>query len=194
MGEKGFTMPESLAVDDLVVLLDDDATPSGTAQRLSVHGADTPLHLAFSLHLLDGQGRTLLTRRALGKKTWPGTWTNTCCGHPRPGEPIPAAVERRVGEELGIHVPAESLRVVLPEFRYRAVDAGGIVENEICPVHVAVLDPAPIPEPDPAEVAEHAWVPWADVYEAVRRTPFAFSPWLVLQARAIGPEILTPLG
>ncbi|GLY15652.1 isopentenyl-diphosphate Delta-isomerase [Kineosporia rhizophila] len=180
---------QSLGGADLVVLLDEDTNPNGTANRLTVHDTQTPLHLAFSLHLLDEQGRTLLTRRALGKKTWPGVWTNTCCGHPRPGEDITAAVERRVGEELGLHVPAESLSVVLPDFRYRAVDAGGVVENEFCPVHVAVLDPAAVPRPDPGEVAEYTWVAWPDLYEAVRRTPFAFSPWLVLQAAAIGPEL-----
>ncbi|GAB3248263.1 isopentenyl-diphosphate Delta-isomerase [Kineosporia babensis] len=174
---------------DLVVLLDENAAPLGTAARLAVHDTQTPLHLAFSFHLLDSQGRTLLTRRALSKKTWPGVWTNTCCGHPRPDEDIAQAVSRRVGEELGVKVAAEALSVVLPDFRYRAVDAGGIVENEVCPVHAAVLDPVPVPEPDPAEVAEYAWVAWPDVYEAVRRTPFAFSPWLVLQAQAIGPEL-----
>ena len=42
---------------DLVVLLDDDGTPTGTAPRLDVHGADTPLHQAFSVHLFDDAGR-----------------------------------------------------------------------------------------------------------------------------------------
>jgi isopentenyl-diphosphate delta-isomerase len=175
--------------EDLVVLLDDTDTPCGTADRLSVHGPHTPLHLAFSLHLLDPQGRTLLTRRALTKKTWPGVWTNTCCGHPRPGEGIGAAVVRRTREELGVDLPPADLRVVVPHFRYRALDASGIVEHEVCPVHVAPVDSSLRPEPDPAEVAEYAWVAWPDLYEAARRTPFAFSPWLVLQLEAIGPQV-----
>ena len=72
--------------DDLVVLVDDDGHPRGTANRLTVHGTDTPLHFAFSCHLVDAAGRILVTRRALEKKTWPGVWTNSFCGHPRPGE------------------------------------------------------------------------------------------------------------
>ncbi|GLY31002.1 isopentenyl-diphosphate Delta-isomerase [Kineosporia sp. NBRC 101731] len=176
------------AAHDLVVLLDDDGTPVGEADRLTVHDSATPLHLAFSLHLLDSRGRTLVTRRALAKKTWPGVWTNSCCGHPRPGEDVTAAVVRRAGEELGLTVTG--VQVALPSFRYRAVDAGGVVENELCPVHVARLDESAVPDPDPAEVAEIAWVPWPDLYEAVRRTPFAFSPWLVLQAQAVGPDIM----
>ncbi len=183
------TVTDPPEVEDQVVLLDGQDAPCGTADRLTVHGRHTPLHLAFSLHLLDRAGRTLLTRRALSKKTWPGVWTNTCCGHPRPGEEIRAAVVRRTREELGLDLPAADVQLVVPSFRYRAVDASGIVEHEVCPVHVAVADRPPVPEPDPAEVAEHVWVAWPDLYQAVRRAPFAFSPWLVLQMDALGPDI-----
>lgn len=85
-----------------------------------------------------------------------------------------AAVRRRALEELGIEI--RDLRLVLPDYRYRAVDASGIVENEICPVHVAVVDRDPIANPD--EVAEWEWVRPEDLVEAVARTPFAFSPWI----------------
>lgn len=162
---------------DLVVLLDDDGTPTGTAPRLSVHGTETPLHQAFSLHLFDDQGRVLLTRRALGKLTWPGVWTNSCCGHPRPGEALEDAVRRRLREELGVEV--DDLRIVLPDFRYRAVDASGVVENEICPVLVGRVRGSLAP--DPAEVGEHLWVPWSDLVAAANATPGVYSPWSVLQ-------------
>lgn len=177
---------------DEVVLLDDVGRPVGTADRLSVHGDATPLHLAFSLHLLDRRGRTLVTRRALSKKTWPGVWTNSCCGHPRPGEDVIDAVRRRVGEELGIRVNA--VDVVLPDFHYRAVDASGVVENEVCPVHVALVPDDLQLAVDPTEVSEHAWVPWADVHETAVRTPMMLSPWLVEQALAIGPDLPAEIG
>ncbi|MEQ4499876.1 isopentenyl-diphosphate Delta-isomerase [Nocardioides kribbensis] len=185
--------PDRLADDpaddpaDDVVLLDDEGRPTGSAPRLEVHTTDTPLHLAFSVHLLDPDGRTLLTRRALGKQAWPGVWTNSCCGHPRPGEPVADAVRRRTREELGLALG--DVDVVLPDFRYRAVDASGVVEHEVCPVHVARVERDPVLDPHPGEVAEHAWVPWADVHGAVTRTPAVFSPWLVLQARALGPDL-----
>jgi isopentenyl-diphosphate delta-isomerase len=166
--------------EELVVLVDAAGSPIGTADKLSVHDTDTPLHLAFSCHISDPAGRILVTRRALGKLTWPGVWTNSFCGHPGPGETQEEAIERRAERELGIRV--SSIEPVLPDFRYRAVDASGIVENEICPVYQATTVDAVAPNPD--EVAEFAWLEPADLRRAVAAAPFAFSPWLVLQLEA----------
>jgi isopentenyl-diphosphate delta-isomerase len=137
--------------------------------------------LAFSCHVFNDDGLLLVTRRALSKKAWPGVWTNSFCGHPGPGEDIADAVVRRAERELGISVGG--LREVLPDFRYRAVDASGIVENEICPVYFATTSIAPAPADD--EVAEFAWVNAHDLLSAVERTPWAFSPWLTLQLPAL---------
>ena len=170
--------PAVAAADaDLVVLVDEAGREVGTADRLSVHGPDTPLHRAFSLYLFDDHGRVLITRRALSKTTWPGVWTNACCGHPRPGEALTDAARRRLGEELGLTV--SDLEVVLPDFRYRAVDASGVVEHELCPVLVGRAQGEL--RPDPTEVAEHAWVAWEDLVLAARATPQVYSPWAVLQ-------------
>jgi isopentenyl-diphosphate Delta-isomerase len=168
--------------EDLVVLLDEAGRPSGTALRTEVHTVDTPLHLAFSCHLYDGAGRLLMTRRALTKRTWPGVWTNSFCGHPRPGEEMQEAVHRYARRELGLAV--RDVRPVLPDFRYRAVDASGVVENERCPVFRAITDDTPVPHRD--EVAEHVWAEPADVWETVTRTPWALSPWFVAQVRELG--------
>jgi isopentenyl-diphosphate delta-isomerase len=164
--------------NEFVVLLDDSGRQIGTAPKSEVHDTETALHLAFSCHVVDTEGRVLVTRRALEKKTWPGVWTNSFCGHPHPGESIEAAVHRRAGFELGLAVT--DLELALPDFRYRAVDASGIVENEICPVYTAVS--LGEPQPDPSEVVDYRWVDPLDLAAAVASTPWAFSPWLVLQA------------
>jgi isopentenyl-diphosphate delta-isomerase len=162
---------------DLVVLLDDQRRPIGTAPRATVHHKATPLHLAFSCYAFDRAGRLLVTRRALTKKTWPGVWSNTCCGHPRPGEDVADAATRRLREELGL-VP-RTLDVVLPGFAYRAVMADGTVENEVCPVLRATVDGDP--DPDPTEVAEWRWVNWPEFVQIARIAPWLISPWAALQ-------------
>jgi len=167
-----------MSADERVVLLDEDGSPRGVAPKAGVHHADTPLHLAFSCHVLDESGLVLLTRRALSKAAWPGTWTNAVCGHPQPFEPIPDAVLRRARQELGLGL--RDLRLVLPDFRYRAVDASGVVENEVCPVYTAIA--AGDIRPDPCETMEHRWVHPDDLAAALTAAPWAFSPWLVMQA------------
>lgn len=158
-----------------VVLLDEAGNAIGTADKAEVHHRDTPLHLAFSCYLFDDRGRLLLTRRALDKRTFPGLWTNSCCGHPAPGEPMDAAVRRRVTEELG--VAPERLTLVLPAFRYRAVMEDGTVENEMCPVWTALCTDPDAVAPDPAEVADHEWVEWAGFRDDVLAGRRDVSQW-----------------
>lgn len=172
------TPPRDFALADPVILVDDDGREIGTADRMTIHTAETPLHRAFSSYLFNARGEVLITRRALSKKTWPGVWTNSCCGHPKPGESDEEAVRRRISEELGLRVGP--VMPLLPDFRYRAQDASGIVENEVCPVYGAfVIDE--IPDVDPGEVAEWAWVPWDALVAAVSATPHVYSPWAALQ-------------
>ncbi len=149
------TTDAAVSTPELVVLLDEDGHAVGTADKAGVHHAETPLHLAFSCYLFDGDGNVLVTQRALHKRTFPGVWTNSCCGHPAPGEVLTDAVRRRVEQELGTSVT--DLRLVLPRFRYRA-EQEGVVENEMCPVFVAMTD-GPV-DPDPDEVGEARWEPW----------------------------------
>lgn len=165
---------------ELVVLVNDEGTPIGNALKAEVHSAETPLHLAFSCHVVDARGRVLVTRRALSKLTWPGVWTNSFCGHPAPGEDMTEAIVRRAQRELGLELT--DVRSALPDFRYRAIDASGVVENEICPVFTATAVADPLPAAD--EVAEWAWLEPADLRSAVVAAPFAFSPWLGWQLEA----------
>lgn len=166
---------------DLVVLLDDEGREIGTALKSSVHGTDTALHLAFSCHVINDDGEVLVTRRALGKTTWPGVWSNSFCGHPRPAEPVISAVHRRAEYELGITL--NDIELALPLFRYRATDASGIVEHEVCPVYIARAASEPVL--NPLEVVDARWVSADDLAASLAATPWAFSPWLVLQAEQL---------
>lgn len=156
---------------ELVILAADDGSPVGVEDKTTVHSSSTPLHLAFSTYVYDVDGRILVTRRALSKLTWPGVWTNSFCGHPGPGESLKDSVRRRGEYELGLRLDQVELKV--PDFRYRAVDASGVVENEICPVFTARAASPLDPRAD--EVMEWQWTEPALITAAVTATPWVFS-------------------
>ncbi len=173
---------------ELVVLLDDDGRAAGTADKAQVHGPDTPLHLAFSAYLFDESGWLLVTRRALRKRTFPGVWSNSVCGHPAPGEALPDAVRRRAARELGVE--ATSLRLVLPRFAYRA-EMDGVVELEQCPVYAGRLAPGARAVLAEDEVEDAEWVNWADFSADVLAGAREVSTWCreqVPQLVALGPN------
>lgn len=164
-------------VTEQVVLLTETGEPAGVTPKATVHTTDTPLHLAFSCYLFNTDGQLLLTQRALSKPTWPGVWTNSCCGHPAPGENLADAVHRRLQRELGITV--DQVTLVLPKFRYRAVMTNGLVENEMCPVFRAFTDTDATPAPD--EVEAFQWVGWSGLVSDVLAGRRAISPWCLDQ-------------
>jgi isopentenyl-diphosphate delta-isomerase len=170
-------VPAIPADDAPVVLLDDELHPIGELPKSQAHHTETPLHRGFSCYLFDSSGRVLMTRRAITKKTWPGVWSNTCCGHPLPGEHVTESAARRLADELGLRLT--SSEVVLSDFRYRAVAPDGVVENEFCPVLVGNAEGEP--HPDPTEVVEYRWAPWPAVVALAATTPWLISPWSALQ-------------
>jgi isopentenyl-diphosphate delta-isomerase len=170
-------------MEERVVLLDEAGRAIGTEAKATVHHAATPLHLAFSAYVVDLDGRVLMTQRAFAKRTWPGVWTNSCCGHPLPGEPVADAVRRRLADELGI--VADRVELILPEFHYRAEMPSGTVENELCPVYRIPWTGEPTP--NPAEVSDYRWVDWP----AIRTLP-NLSPWCELQLTQLDPLAATP--
>lgn len=156
-----------------VVLLDENATVVGTMDKLAAH-RDGRRHLAFSVVLFDADGDVLLQQRAHGKYHFAGRWSNSCCSHPRPGEPVDAAARRRVSEELGI--PCGPLRVH-GAFWYRARDdESGLTEHEYDVVLVGHIEHPP--DPEPAEVADVALRDPVAVRAACDAEPERYTPWL----------------
>jgi isopentenyl-diphosphate delta-isomerase len=180
-----------------VVLLDEQGQAIGSARKESVHTADTPLHSALSIFLFDGMGSMLVQRRALSKTTWPGVWSNACCGHPAPGEDLMAAASRRLQQELGLE--GISLQVALPHFRYQA-KWEGLLENEMCPVLIGTCPSGNSIRFNTDEVHEVNWIPWqpfATASVAQGKSEYDhFSPWSLLEARQLreSPALQTLLG
>lgn len=154
-----------------VVLVDNENHVIGTAPKAIVHGKTTPLHRGFSLFVFNRRGELLLQQRAIHKLTWPGAWSNTCCGHPALEETAVQAAIQRADYELGLTL--QNAMEIAP-YRYRFT-RDGIEENEICPVVVATTDGQP--RPNPAEVAATRWVHWEQFCQEIRATPGRYSDW-----------------
>ena len=168
-------IPESVVAgddEDVVVLVDDRDAVVGVAPKLSAH-REGRLHRAVSVVLFDDDGRLLLQRRADGKYHSGGLWSNTCCGHPRPGESVPAAAHRRLSAELGI-TGCELTPVSW--FVYRAALADGLVEHELDHVLVGRWNGATAP--NPAEVSDTRWADRDSILEELTADPTRFTVWM----------------
>lgn len=154
----------------LVSPFDDDV---GVSEKLEVHRTGD-LHRAFSVFVFDDYGRMLLQRRARTKYHSGGLWSNTSCGHPRPGEQTIHAAARRLQEEMGI------TSELSPSFSfiYRAMVSGDLIEHELD--HVFIGHTSDQPNHNPAEVDEWRWVNAAEVREWVTTEPTAFTAWFGL--------------
>jgi len=160
----------------LVELVDEHGESAGRCSVAAAHAAPGRLHRAFSVLLLDEDGRLLLQRRASSKTRFALRWSNTCCGHPAPGEDVAAAGARRLAEELGV------AGVDLAEagtFRYSALDpVTALVEEEHDHVLVGRVSVAGVQvRPDAAEVAECRWVTPEEAV-ALLGDPGTCTPWL----------------
>ncbi|MDI3420694.1 isopentenyl-diphosphate Delta-isomerase [Streptomyces luteolus] len=171
------------AAEILLELVDEDGNTIGTAEKLAAHQAPGQLHRAFSVFLFDERGRLLIQRRALGKYHSPGVWSNTCCGHPYPGESPFAAAARRTYEELGV---SPSLLAEAGTVRYNHPDPeSGLVEQEFNHLFVGMVQ-AQL-RPDPEEIAETAFVTADEL--AVRHDQVPFSAWFMTVLQAARPAI-----
>jgi isopentenyl-diphosphate delta-isomerase len=161
----------------LVELVTDLGDPIGSTTVEQAHTAPGRLHRAFSVMILDDQGRVLLQQRAAVKTRFALRWANACCGHPAPGTAVIDAATTRLREELGAG-PIAMREVGVYEY-FAEDEASGRVEYEYDHVLLARVPAGGLDlAPDPAEVAATRWVAMADLVEEMRDDPADFAPWL----------------
>jgi isopentenyl-diphosphate delta-isomerase len=149
-------------MSDFVVLVDKQDNELGVIEKLIAHNDNTPLHRGLSVYLFNDKNQVIVQQRADCKKTWPGVWSNSCCGHPKPGESYIDAARREVQEELGIKI--YDLRKV-SDYKY-TFERNGIVENEICPVFKGIARGEVAL--DPSEVKDWKWIDWDEWMEVLK--------------------------
>lgn len=158
-----------------VILVDKQDNQVGSAEKLRAHELGL-LHRAFSVFLLRWRGEQaeiLLQQREKNKYHCGGLWTNTCCSHPRIGETVVQAGERRLKEEMGITAKIKTIG----SFMYRAEFANGLTEYEYDHVLVGHYD-SDIVKFNPQEVQAYRWITVADLRQELKKYPERFTPWL----------------
>jgi len=159
-------------MSEQVIFVDGQDRAVGAGEKMAAHRSGA-LHRAFSVFVFDAEGRLLLQRRASGKYHSGGLWSNTACGHPRPGETTPGAARRRLREEMNIDCELSEAFA----FVYRAELDGGLVEHEYDHVYVGTYNGAD-PHPDPSEVEGWRWVTLDELRRGLRDEPHRYTYWL----------------
>jgi isopentenyl-diphosphate delta-isomerase len=173
--------------EEKVVLVNERDEMIGVENKTRAHllGA---LHRAFSVFILNADGQLLLQKRAQTKYHSKGLWSNTCCGHPRPGESIERASRRRLWEEMGFD---SDLRKLF-DFIYRADVDGGLIEYEYDHILLGRFDDTP--EPDPNEIAEWKWADLRTLSADIEAHPESYTYWLRISfnrfLQAIAPNAI----
>jgi isopentenyl-diphosphate Delta-isomerase len=156
-----------------VVLVDKDDNSIGTMEKLEAHRKGI-LHRAFSILLFNSKGELLLQKRATSKYHSGGLWTNTCCSHPLPDEPMEQAARRKLKQEMGIDFQTEFAF----KFIYKASLDKGLVEHECDHVFIGAFDGIPIINEE--EVEEWKFSEIMSLRTDIQKNPQAYSAWFKL--------------
>ena len=153
-----------------VIHVDENDQQIGVGEKIETHQQNR-LHRGFSIFVFNSKGETLLQQRARGKYHCGGLWVNTCCGHPRPGETVEAAVHRRMREELGIDCDFTKIG----KYVYQVDFENGLHEHEFLHVFSGTADVTPQPNPD--EVMAWKWMPMDALKKDMRDHPENYAYW-----------------
>ena len=153
-----------------VILVDEKDNQVGLMPKLEAHQKGL-LHRAFSVFIFNSDYKLLLQKRASSKYHSGGLWTNTCCSHPRDGEDIIDAANRRLNEEMGIKT---SLRKVF-DFIYTAELDNNLIENEFDHVFYGVYDTDPILNKEEAE--DYKWIDMETLKNDIENNTDQYTVW-----------------
>ena len=155
---------------EYVILVDENDVEVGVMEKMEAHRKGA-LHRAFSILIFNSQGEMLIQQRASSKYHSANLWTNTCCSHPRPGEPVLEAAQRRLQEEMGIRTTLN----LAHKFQYRVVLENGMIENELDFVFTGIYDGQPVVNEE--EVIDWKFVALPVLKSLIVNQPDGFTHW-----------------
>lgn len=156
-----------------VTLVDPDNREIGTIEKMVAHRYGM-LHRAFSIFIFRKHNEfieLLLQKRNENKYHSGGLWTNTCCGHPQPNEPIMDAAQQRLKDEMGFVTKLSEVGV----FHYIKSFTNGLTENEIDHVFIGFYDGKL--QADYNEIATYAWIDLANLKRDLKANPEKYTAW-----------------
>ena len=155
---------------EYVILVDENDQEIGQMEKMEAH-EKALLHRAFSIFLFNDKNELLLQQRAHSKYHSGGLWTNTCCSHPRAGETVLEAANRRLMEEMGIEAEMQ------PEFSfiYRAELDNDLTEYELDHVVLGTFNGEPVINPE--EVAAWKYVSRKEIEADMKANPENYTAW-----------------
>ncbi len=156
--------------DEFVILVDEHDRELGVMEKMEAHEKGT-LHRAFSIFIFNSKGELLIHQRALDKYHSGGLWTNTCCSHPRQGESVEQAANRRLQEEMGMSC---NMKPVF-SFIYRAELDHNLSEHELDHVLVGVSDDLPVINPE--EVNSYKYMSLESLEQDIKLRPENYTEW-----------------
>ena len=162
-----------------LIVVDGHDNEIGFRSKAECHNGDGIMHRAFSLFLFNDKGELLLQQRSAGKRLWPGYWSNSCCSHPRRGEAMLVATERRLSDELNIAADLEHVYY----FCYQASFGEAGSENELCHVYLGrVSGDVRVNE---SEIDSVRFVTAGDLDREFENAPQQFTPWFKQEWRSL---------
>ncbi len=174
--------------NESLILVDEEDREIGNLSKRACHDGEGVLHRAFSLFIFNPQGELLLQKRSADKRLWPLYWSNSCCSHPRRGETMNGAVNRRLHQELGMRAELKFLY----KFQYQARFGDIGSENESCWVYVGLSDDRV--RANGNEVAEWRWITPDSLDSEMNDKPELFTPWFQMEWREVRERYREVLG
>ena len=153
-----------------IILVNERDEPIGTMGKMEAH-QQALLHRAFSVFIFNEKGEMLLQKRSAEKYHSGGLWTNACCSHPKPGESLIEAAEKRLKEEMGFKANMKKAF----DFIYKASFENGLTEYEFDHVFIGYYN-GPI-HPERIEVSDYCFMSVEDILKAIESHPRRFTVW-----------------
>jgi isopentenyl-diphosphate Delta-isomerase len=156
-----------------LILVDENDNETGYLSKALAHDGAGTLHRAFSVFLFNANGELLLQQRAASKRLWPEFWSNSCCSHPRRGESMEIATQRRLQDELNVQAELEYVY----KFSYQA-DFGELgAEHELCHVYLGKLQDTV--QANDQEIDSIRFVSAVDLEAEFESARDQFTPWFL---------------